>query len=230
MKLLTPPLKDLRWPYGFNGWIKKYLTLGFRSLSPMDIINIDSTIQIQNPNQDDIDQAIIYQLAKMGYTLGAIREFFARKEIVVKPDVDRHYAQAVCMQTPTGRATVLNETPLIVMLKVLRKFLDTPEGQLTLVAKDYPWIYIERTGKTAKLFLDKAYSLACSHALRLLCDMPTRKEVVADLKARAYEDWVLEIKFDGSNYYFSVDVDFLIKFDLFPKNLVFFSCRRSKRR
>jgi hypothetical protein len=231
LKVFLPPVFEIVWPHG-RRWMRNYLITGYDSLTPRDWVLLTTQMGIQEPTLDDIDAYVIYTLARMGFSLSAIREFFARPEIRVKPDVDALYARSVAQQHSQGRAPLLGEGALFQLLRILRSYYDRPEGQALLRSTcENNQISVNTKRGTFGMNITAIIPRAASEAARTMMTMPEKSEIIRDCKKSARKEYVVEIAtYRGGKCIITLSLDWMLRHDLLPSSLGFSSCIRKKRR
>ena len=229
MKVLLPPLREIVWPFN-RSWMRSYLGRGFQDLTPRDRVTIAWQLERDEPTEAEIDEYIVYTLAKMGFTLSGIREFFSRPDVIPKPDVDSLYARAVAQQHSTSHAPLLGDNPFFEFLRIFRMYLETPAGLAGMRVAHSKLIFINERHGRARINMGRALTHCASEAARRALKMPNPREVIADMKHYCRKDYVIEIANHGiSNYYLTLSLDWMLRHDLIPPNLGFSSCVHRKR-
>jgi hypothetical protein len=228
MKVFFPPLKEITWPHG-QSWIYDYLRRGFLGITPRDWVSLTFHSGIDSPTEGDIDALVIYTMAKMGFTLGAIREFFTRREVIPKPDVDALYAKAIAQQHNLGRAPLLEDTPFFQILRIMRAYYDRPEG-IAMLRGSKP-VHVNLQKRSVYINVNALNVLASHEAALSMMRMPDPKDVFRDVKRMARRDYILDIAtYSGGTMHATLSLDWMIRHELLPQNLFFSACIPKRRR
>jgi hypothetical protein len=167
--------------------------LGYENLLPKDHVTICFHLKIDAPDPESMNERIIFALARMQYTLGAMKEFFTRRDVKVRiQNIEQIYERVAGQQRPTGFAPSFPDTAFFQMMRLLRSMLQNPSGRMDAMLYLKQWLRIRNNSMMVSV--RSILQFVATEAARQMSRLPTHTEVTADLKRFALEPWVLGLK------------------------------------